>query len=35
MLRPGDQLFVPKNALSKIKPFIPNSGVGAYGQIAP
>jgi polysaccharide biosynthesis/export protein len=34
-LRPGDQLFVPKNALSKIKPFIPNSGVGAYGQIAP
>ncbi len=35
MLRPGDQLFVPKNALSKIKPFIPNAGVGAYGQIAP
>jgi polysaccharide export outer membrane protein len=34
-LRPGDQLFVPKNMLSKIKPFIPNSGVGAYGQIAP
>jgi polysaccharide export outer membrane protein len=35
MLRPGDQLFVPKNALSKIKPFIPNAGVGAFGQIAP
>jgi polysaccharide biosynthesis/export protein len=35
ILRPGDQLFVPKNMLSKIKPFIPNSGVGAYGQIAP
>jgi polysaccharide biosynthesis/export protein len=35
VLRPGDQLFVPKNMLSKIKPFIPNSGVGAYGQIAP
>jgi polysaccharide export outer membrane protein len=34
-LRPGDQLFVPKSALSKIKPFIPNAGVGAYGQIAP
>jgi polysaccharide biosynthesis/export protein len=34
-LRPGDQLFVPKNALSKIKPFIPNSGVGAYGNLAP
>lgn len=34
-LHPGDQLFVPKNALSKIKPFIPNSGVGAYGNLAP
>jgi polysaccharide biosynthesis/export protein len=34
-LRPGDQLFVPKNMLSKIKPFIPNAGVGAYGNIAP
>jgi polysaccharide export outer membrane protein len=34
-LRPGDQLFVPKNMLSKIKPFIPNSGVGAYGNLAP
>jgi polysaccharide biosynthesis/export protein len=34
-LRPGDQLFVPKNALSKIKPFIPNSGIGAYGNLAP
>jgi polysaccharide export outer membrane protein len=34
-LRPGDQLFVPKNLLSKIKPFIPNAGVGAYGNIAP
>jgi len=27
-LRAGDMLFVPKNALSKIKPFIPNSGIG-------
>jgi polysaccharide export outer membrane protein len=35
MLRPGDQLFVPKNALSKIKPFIPNAGVGAYGSLTP
>ena len=34
-LRPGDQLFVPKNMLSKIKPFIPSSGVGAYGSLAP
>jgi len=34
-LRPGDMLFVPKNALSKIRPFIPNAGVGAYGNIAP
>jgi polysaccharide biosynthesis/export protein len=34
-LRPGDQIFVPKNLLSKIKPFIPNAGVGAYGNIAP
>lgn len=29
-LHPGDMLFVPKNTLSKIKPFIPSSGVGAY-----
>jgi len=29
-LHPGDMLFVPKNALSKIKPFIPSSGIGAY-----
>jgi len=29
-LHPGDMLFVPKNTLSKVKPFIPNSGVGAY-----
>jgi len=26
-------VIVPKNALSKIKPFIPNSGLGAYRQI--
>ena len=32
-LRPGDMLIVPKNMISKIKPFIPNSGMGAYKQI--
>jgi polysaccharide export outer membrane protein len=32
-LRPGDMLIVPKNMLSKIKPFIPNAGMGAYKQI--
>jgi polysaccharide biosynthesis/export protein len=29
-LKPGDMLFVPKNALSKIKPFLPTSSVGTY-----
>ena len=33
-LHPGDMVYVPKNALSKIKPFIPNAGVGAYGNLA-
>jgi polysaccharide export outer membrane protein len=32
-LHPGDMLIVPKNALSKLKPFIPNSGMGAYTQL--
>jgi polysaccharide biosynthesis/export protein len=32
-LRPGDMLIVPKNLLSKIKPFIPNAGMGAYKQL--
>ena len=27
-LQPGDMLYVPKNALSKVKPFIPIPGVG-------
>jgi polysaccharide biosynthesis/export protein len=31
-LRPGDMLFVPKNGFSKIKPFIPNTGVSAAGK---
>ncbi len=34
-LQPGDMLFVPKNAISKIKPFIPIPGVGAYFNPAP
>jgi polysaccharide biosynthesis/export protein len=29
-LQPGDMLFVPKNTLSKIKPFLPTSSLGAY-----
>lgn len=29
-LHPGDMLFVPKNAISKIKPFLPTSSIGAY-----
>jgi len=32
-LHPGDMVFVPKNAFSKIKPFIPSTGMGAYSQI--
>jgi polysaccharide biosynthesis/export protein len=37
-LRPGDMLFVPKNAISKIKPFIPIPSLGTYfnlGQYLP
>jgi polysaccharide export outer membrane protein len=33
-LKPGDMLFVPKNALSKIKPFLPTSSVGAFANPA-
>ena len=29
-LQPGDMLFVPKNAISKIKPFLPTPSVGSY-----
>jgi polysaccharide export outer membrane protein len=32
-LHPGDMLFVPKNRISKIKPYIPNTGMGAYAPI--
>src|SRR3984885_11378503 len=31
-LQPGDMLFIPKNALSKIKPFLPTSSVGAFAS---
>jgi polysaccharide biosynthesis/export protein len=31
-LHPGDMIFVPKNRLSKIKPFIPNTGVNAFAK---
>lgn len=30
VLEPGDMLFVPKNALSKIKPFLPTASAGAF-----
>jgi polysaccharide biosynthesis/export protein len=30
LLRPGDTVFVPKSALSKIAPFIPRPGLGLY-----
>jgi polysaccharide biosynthesis/export protein len=29
-LRPGDMVYVPKNTISKIKPFLPVPGVGMY-----
>jgi polysaccharide export outer membrane protein len=34
LLHPGDMLFVPKNALSKIKPFLPYTGLGANTQLS-
>jgi len=30
VLQPGDMLYVPKNTLSKIKPFIPIPSIGTY-----
>jgi len=30
VLQPGDMLFVPKSALSKVKPFLPTASAGAY-----
>lgn len=32
-LHPGDLVVVPKNALSKIRPFLPSTGMGAYSQV--
>jgi polysaccharide biosynthesis/export protein len=32
LLHPGDMLFVPKNRLSKIKPWLPTSSVGTYAS---
>jgi polysaccharide biosynthesis/export protein len=32
VLQPGDMLYVPKNALSKIKPFIPLPSLGLYSS---
>ncbi|HKS83815.1 MAG TPA: polysaccharide biosynthesis/export family protein [Candidatus Acidoferrales bacterium] len=32
-VRPGDMLFVPQNFISKIKKFIPSTGVGTYYQL--
>lgn len=34
LLHPGDMLYVPKNSLSKIKPFIPYTGVSAGAMLA-
>ncbi|MGD0988075.1 MAG: polysaccharide biosynthesis/export family protein [Candidatus Sulfotelmatobacter sp.] len=34
LLHPGDMLFVPKNTFSKIKPFIPYTGVSAGAVMA-
>lgn len=32
LLRPGDMVFVPKNRISKIKPFLPSSSVGTFAS---
>jgi polysaccharide export outer membrane protein len=32
LLQPGDMLFVPKNSLSKIKPFLPTTSAGIYAN---
>jgi len=29
-LEPGDMLYVPQSAFSKIRPFLPTSSMGAY-----
>lgn len=32
-IQPGDMLFVPQNFISKIKKFLPSTGVGTYYQL--
>lgn len=32
LLHPGDMVFVPKNRISKIKPFLPSSSVGTFAS---
>jgi len=32
-LHPGDMIVVPKNTISKIERFIPNTSMGAYSQV--
>jgi protein involved in polysaccharide export with SLBB domain len=32
VLQPGDMLFVPKNSISKIKPFLPTTSAGVYAN---
>jgi polysaccharide biosynthesis/export protein len=34
-IEPGDMLYVPQNLISKLRRFIPSSGVGAYYQLHP
>jgi polysaccharide biosynthesis/export protein len=34
-VRAGDMLYVPQNTISKIKKFIPSSGMGAYYELHP
>ncbi len=29
-LQPGDMIYVPQSAFSKIRPFLPTSSMGAY-----
>jgi polysaccharide export outer membrane protein len=33
VLQPGDMLYVPKNAISKIKPYIPIPSLGTYAPL--
>jgi hypothetical protein len=32
LLHPGDMVFVPKNRVSKIKPWLPTSSVGTFAS---